>query len=191
MTKKTLQCIDDIYEFKEYEPGLMYGRDCAHRSLQIQAKTGLDINFGVVLCKQNLMNGLEHFKSIGGGYCMPYAWHCWNESDDSVYDSCEAFRRWGIDTSNIESVVMIEGPKVKSNKELHKYIQSVAKKMNLKGSPSVIYITGIGQNFDRLTGEFYVMDDEEYNLLLDRMDETMNITGSTENNMSKLIAVSN
>jgi hypothetical protein len=184
MNKKKLGCIDEIYEFTQYTNELRFGSDCAYRALQVQGKTNLDINFGFVLCKKKLMNGLDkNFKSVGGGYTVPYAWHVWNEDDNTIYDSCSAFSRWGFDTSKVQSVLVVDGPNIKTVKEFDKWVEKLAKSMIMKGSPDMVYIQGIA--VEQSDYEWSVVREDFFNSKLDFIDQNHNITGFTETNIVK------
>lgn len=187
MEKKKLACIDGMYNYKKYTEDMRFGSDCAYRALQIQGKTNLDINFGFVLCKKYLMNGVDkEYKSIGGGYTVPYAWHVWNEDDNTIYDSCGAFSRWGFDTSKVESVLIVDGPRIKTIEQFDKYVEKLAKSMITKGSPAMVYVQGLAA--DKINDEWVVINDDVFNTKLDEIDQEHNITGFTETNIVKLIA---
>ena len=188
MEKKRFKCVDNLYDFKSYIQDLKYGSDCAYRALQIQGKTNYDINFGFMLCRKSLMNGVdENFKSVGGGYCMPYAWHVWNETDDTIYDSCGALQRWGFDVCDVENVLIVDGPRIKSVKEFDKWVSRFAKSLITKGLPPVVYIQGLGMDTDN-EGNWFVIGDDHFNSKLDIIDANHNITGFTETNIVKVLA---
>jgi len=188
MNKKELKCVDSFYKFQEYARGLKYGSDCAYRALQVQGKKNYDINFGTILVHGQLKhksNTSHH--SIGGGYYSPYAWHIWNETDDAIYDSCGAISRWGYDLTNVNSVLVVDAPKLKTLKQYEKWLEIYAKSLIRKGNPAVVYIQGIGAGLDDY-GNTILVDDDYFNEMLDEIDEDYNVSGNTETNITKVMA---
>ena len=57
--------------------------------------------------------------------------------------------------------------------------------MSKKGSPDVVYIQGVGEGIGEFGPDF--MGDDDFNTLLDMIDAKYNITGTTENNIVKII----
>jgi len=174
-TTKKYVSVDNVYNH-DYNWGADLGYDCLYRALQVQGKTDLDINFGLILCKRKLLN--THAASAGSGYVLPYGWHVWNEDDDNVYDSKLALNTCGIDVSKVEEVLVVQAPKIKTDKQLEKYIHGLTKSFNLKNAPSIIYVAGIGQGFSE-----GVLNEEDFNKMLDEADMEFNLTGTTINNI--------
>lgn len=178
-TKKEYNNIDDIYQMDD-EWGIELGIDCAYRALQIQGKVNYDINYGVVLCKRTITN--RYMEPIGNGYVLPYAWHVWNEDDDTIYDSLSALNAWGIDASKIDEVLVIEMPIIKTKKQFFKYLHNIAKSFVGTKSPSVIYLSGYGIDI-----EGHLLNEKLFNEKLDEIDYTHNITGFTQTNVVNYI----
>ena len=174
-TTKKYVSVDNVYNH-DYNWGARLGHDCAFRALQVQGKLGLDINFGIIICKNKITTNKEF--SVGNGYVLPYGWHVWNEDDDKVYDSQFALKAAGLDVSQIDSVLTIEAPVIKTVKQFYKYLLSLAKSFNPIKSPSLIYISGIGKNvYNQL------MNEDAFNDMLDGIDTKFNLTGTTTNNI--------
>jgi hypothetical protein len=178
-TKKGYLSIDNVYNNDE-SWGAPVGYDCLYRALQVQGRINLDINFGIMLCKRKLVNG--HAASAGSGYVCPYGWHVWNEDDDNVYDSEIALTNRGIDVSQVDDVLVVDAPKIKTEAQLEKYIKALTKSFNPTKAPSIIYVAGIGQA--PVEG---VLNDDDFNQMLDEADMEFNLTGSTTTNLVKIV----
>lgn len=187
MEKKKFVCIDDVYEFKQYKEGLEFGKDCAYRALQVQGKTDLDINFGFILCLRGLVRPeLRDRGNFGGGYVSPYAWHVWCEDDNHIYDSCRAFERFGVNIGDIQTVSLGTIPPVQSVELFKKWVVKFSKSLAYKGYPSVVYVQGTALEFNDF-GKYILKTPDDFNSMLDDIDEAYKITGDTQNQVYQLV----
>lgn len=181
MKNKVFNCVDEFYQVKNTWD-VEFGRDCAYRALDVQSQKGFDIGYGTLIVKKSLVKDAYVAENSIKGYCVPYAWHVWCEDEDNVYDSCGALTEFGVDVSSIESVVMIEAPTVVNNMKIwRKYLFNIISKLDKQGSPDVVYIQGVGED------GYDFMGDKEFNDKLDDIDWKHNITGTTQNNVVKIV----
>ena len=185
MKNKVFNCVDDFYQVKK-SWGVPFGQDCAYRALDVQREKGLEIGYGTLIVKTSLVTDDYVAENSMKGYCIPYAWHAWCEDEGNIYDSCGALTKFGVDISSIKSVLVIDAPTTITNLTIfHKYIKNTISQLSKKGSPDVVYIQGVGEGIGEFGADF--MGDEDFNNLLDRIDAEYNITGTTENNIVKII----
>lgn len=197
MEIKKIKSQDDIYNYHEVvmksigtknEGQVVYGADCLYRSLYVQGKTDLDINFGLVMMKKSLLDPevLKEQQFIcRGDYFLPYGWHVWNENDGEIYDSPSAmnvFMDSNVDFSKL-TVGVMDLPHFGSQIRFErKVLPSIVNRFRLKKGPDVIYLAG-----NALQENGQVMTWDVMNGLLDETDEAMNLTGTTENNVVNVL----
>jgi hypothetical protein len=185
MENKVFNCVDDFYQVKK-SWGVPFGQDCAYRALDVQREKGLEIGYGTLIVKSSLVTDTYVAENSLKGYCIPYSWHVWCEDKGNIYDSCAALTKFGVDISSINSVVVIDAPTTITNLTIfHKYIKNLISVLSKKGSPDVVYIQGVGEATDMFGTNF--MGDDDFNTLLDAIDEKYNITGTTENNIVSIV----
>jgi hypothetical protein len=185
MENKVFNCVDNFYQVKK-SWGVTFGQDCAYRALDVQREKGYEIGYGVMLVNKSLVTDAYVAENSLKSYCMPYAWHAWCEDEGNIYDSCGALAEFGVDISSIKSVGVIDAPTTITNYNLfQKYIKNIMSVLSKKNGPDVVYIQGVGQGISPYGVDF--MGDDEFNMLIDMIDEKYNITGTTENNIVKMV----
>jgi len=150
MTLKTLKS-QKPYFTNNWSHDVPLGRDCAYRSLTVEQNTNIKKVFGTVLINNrnrvlNIGVGFDSFRN----YYSPYAWHVWNENEDTIFDLPAAFLEHnGADLHKVEKVLVVDAPKhINHIKTFNDYLKTLVKNLMFKGNYDVIYVRGKGSDIN-------------------------------------------
>lgn len=150
-----LKCCDGIAPFNNYGQNVGDKGDCMLRSTQVSNLTGNTMNFGMVYQFEH--DAAQYTSSIDGYVCN-YAYHCWTESGNNLYESCRQWEKVFLQELDTDQLVMmfdlsyIKCPTTLAQcKILYKEIR---KKINFAKSKgiNIVYFSGISFKLDLKEG---------------------------------------
>lgn len=178
---KTFKSQKPYYNNSQWSHVIDYGLDCLPRSVQIQEVTNLDINFGMVLINNKLRFEKTDDRTYWG-WCVPFAWHVWNENDDTIFDLEQAFDTGGYNLNDVQTVKLITPPKFKNSIEFERWLSKTCRSLTLKSNVDVVYIENVA--VDR-GGRLMTWD--HINEMIEETDQEFNLTGNTTNQVTSEI----